>query len=294
MPLLDADRATADVWRSSVVAEIAWIGPDGPAAAAVVPLELDGRLCTAVPYHRLDEVSGLRDGTRTTWTVTDPHGGRSPGMRVSGTVRVRDDLDGDEFVDRLLDQELRRHPPTRLRADSVMQRREHWWWLPRRLIVLDTEASSGRLPRRQQDTDGLLVTAATDGAVQVGVVAVDVAHEGDSNRRSDGGVTADQRAGQVLELEDLGGGAVRGAAETALLFGHDYAVPDLSRWDRWQRRGQLRGANLDVEVGAGTPGAASSPPRLRDRLRDELAVGRGCRRGLRTVRSELARARENG
>lgn len=265
-----------DVWRRAVVAELSWRGDDGPAAIAIVPLVLDGRPCAALPYHRVEEVVSLADGAVATWTVTDPRGpAGTPGVRFTGTVTVRDDLDGNEFTDHLLDQELRRHPPSRLRADSAMQRREHWWWLPRRIVQLTGPTRTSALPRRTGPEGALLVTE--DVAAGVVVTPVEVAG------------TVPSAAGTRTTVRRLDGDPVRGAAEPALLMGHDYLVPDLSRWSTWRRWGELRGDGFEVARAEGAPELELAPSRLRDRLRDERAVARGCRQGLRWVQLTATR-----
>lgn len=254
------------VWRGAIVAELAWAGDARPMAIPIVPLEYDGRPCAALPFHRAHEVTSLVDGASASWTVSDPHtaaGGH--GVRFTGTVTIEDDLEGDRFVAELLDQELRRHPPSRLRADSPMQRREQWWWLPRRLVLLDRVETTTAFARRTSIEDALLITD-HHGGVEVTTVAIC-------------SESPPARAGDRVTLASRDGRTVRGAAEPALVMGHDYTVPDLSRWTSWRLRGELRGDVLDVAEVEGAPGASRTPQRLRDRLRSERAIARGCRRG---------------
>lgn len=261
------DTSTTQVWHRAVGAELSWLGADGLSSIPIVPLTHRGRFCAALPYHRIQEVASLSDGTLATWTVTDPRTRGGHGVAVRGPVSVLDDVDGEVFTAELLDAELVRHPPTRLRADSAMARREHWWWLPRRIVTLERVDAHRPLTCRRADTDGLLVTERPAGGVDVAVV--DVAAEGSD----------------LAQLSGLDGSAVRGAGEPALVMGHEYSVPDLGRWTTWRLAGQLRGDELEITHRTGSPGAASAPQRLRDRLRAERDVARGCRAALRQVRS---------
>lgn len=264
--------AVAATWEHALVAELCWLDGDEPAALPVVPLTLDGAPCAAVAFDRADEVATLLDGADATFTVTDPRG-VGDGAVVAGTVRVRDDLDGEEFTARLLEQELVRHPPSRLRADSLVQRREHWWWLPRRLVVLDRVVAAAPM-RRRGDGGAVLVTGGAGGGAEVASVRVTG--------------SAEVEPGELAVARD-DGAPVRGAAEPALLLGHRYAVPDLDPWTSWRRSGTLRGDRLEVTAGSGEAGGAERRRTLRDRLREERDTARRCRRGIAAAEAAVRR-----
>ncbi|MFD0774916.1 hypothetical protein ACFQZ2_13335, partial [Streptomonospora algeriensis] len=122
-----------------------------------MPLVWDDLPCVALPMAHLDAVDTMTSG-RAAFVVSDPDSEESPGGLVaSGPVDIRFDLEGARFVDHLLEQEIVKHPPTRLRADGLMARRENWWWVPRVLITLTAEEEVREIPARRRGEDALLV-----------------------------------------------------------------------------------------------------------------------------------------
>jgi hypothetical protein len=194
------------------------------------------------------------------FAVTDsrslPAGARA--VAAVGRVTVADRPSAG-LDDALLTQELRKFPPSRALADSLLLRRENWWYVARILVRLDRIDRVQELaPRRDAGRDALLVR--DDGRS----MRLDVA-------------TADDWSGEQVTLrsEEL----LRGDGAPVLAHGHDFS-PDRERWASWGVRGHLWGDRLDVTARDGRPGLDPRPPRLLERLRRARALERGCRNGI--------------
>lgn len=254
------------VWRRSTAAEMCWTGTAGPAGIPVVPLVWDDLPCVALPMAHLDAVDTMTSG-RAAFAVTDPDSAEaSGGLVASGPVDIRFDLEGARFVEHLLEQEIVKHPPTRLRADGLMARRENWWWVPRVLITLTAEEEVREIPARRRGEDALLVRAVGAGAAP----RVDT-------------VTArawPKEPGAEAELWRRDGAALQGAGEPAFAFAHRNS-PDFERWERWYRSGRAEGEALTVVEATGSPD--QEPPRpynLLERFRNHRDVVRACKEGV--------------
>jgi hypothetical protein len=249
---------TADLrssWRSAQLAELAWLDRDGePRLAVVVPLVDAGRPAVALTYDRLAEAESIAAARRVVLAVTTPAvaKGATPVM-AEAQLELTPDPRGVGFEDRLLAQELAKHPPSRQRADSRLLRREHWWYLPRLLLHVARLA-----PSRPLAVGDALAAVAADGRLTVATVGLDDA--------------ASERPRTTTRLPD----------GRAVLLRHGADVPDLDR--RWERRwrGRVVAGELVVE-------ATDVHPRHRGRAgvwrrwREETAFERACRAGLRTV-----------
>lgn len=265
------------VWQRSTVAELSWISPSGPTGIPVVPLTLRDRVCVALPYSMADLALTL-DGRHAAFSVTDQGAGGQVGLAGSGPVEVLEDLEGREFAESLVEQEALKHPPTRLRGDSLIARRENWWWVPRMIVTLASVESTRELHPRTRATDALLVRD-HHGRPEVGVVTAD--------RWSD-------QSGSNIELWDRGGGLLAGADEPVFVFSHQHS-PDFERWERWSRSGRLNGESLLVDQAEGTPvgegPAGPLPPyTLLERYSNHRSLARSCRRGI----AEAERRRRAG
>nr|WP_246422079.1 hypothetical protein [Nocardiopsis mwathae] len=267
------------VWRRSTAAELCWIAPDGPTGIPVVPLLWDDRPCVALPLAHLAAVDTMTSGTAA-FAVTGERPGGAPAMVAAGRVDIRFDLEGEGFVDHLLDQEAVKYPPTRLRSDSMMARRENWWWLARVLITLADVENVRELPGRSRPEDALLVRPDERGTHGRGprpdLPRVDV-------------VTArewPQDPGATADLWERGGSPLEGAGEPAFAFSHAHS-PDRERWERWHRTGTLIGEELRVAAGAGGPTAGLRPFGVIERFRNHRDVARRCRRGIAAAESRL-------
>lgn len=260
-------------WRGALAGELVWLTAGGQVGGmAVVPLELNGMPCVALPYAVAPLVASVREAPVTAFVVSDGRSRRGAGAVISGPVRVVDDLEGTTFVTDLLPTELRKHPPSRALAGSLLLRRENWWWLPRIIVSLSAVHETYDIPRRKNPaTDGILAYRAGD-RLRVNVVTADdwsapriaVEHPTETEGRTH----------EPVGLPPTADG------EPALVMGHDYSVPDFDRWETWTLRGVLRGGELLVADRSGEPGQPLGPLRLRARLRRHRALERACRAGI--------------
>jgi hypothetical protein len=251
-----------NAWRAAQVGELIWDTPDGPDALPVVPLSDAGVPCVALPYASLARADALTAAGTAVACLSDPTLARGAGP-MTAHVRVRrvDDLDGERFeTSQLLLQELAKHPPSRRRLDSILLRREHWWFLPRILLHLEVVGE----PRPLTPTGALLgrrVSApGTTGAATVEVSAV----------------TVSSRSSSELTLE----GAPTPSGGPAVLLEHGAEPPDLERTWGTRTTGTLDGALLSVRE-VDRWGRQDRMPTLLQRIRDERALERACRSGLR-------------
>ncbi len=249
--------------RAAPVAEVAWrgTGPRAggpPRATGVLPLVEAAGPVLALPYAERALAAALGDADEVLLTLTEPRGSGAAFTPLLLRCRPRlvPDPQGERFVATLLDQELVRWPPSRLRADSVLLRREHWWWLPRLLVELavhDVEP----LPARTAPEHHLLVVAVGEG-LEARVAAV----------------APNPFAVRVC-------GTDPGAGE-AVLLGQDVSLPDLERWGRWSWSGHWADGTLAV---ARQPGRVGLPPvpGVLARWRAHRDLERACRAGLRAA-----------
>ncbi|WP_236572297.1 hypothetical protein [Nocardiopsis sp. FR4] len=261
------DLATA--WRGASTGELCWLTADGPAAVPVVPLMVD-QPCLALPLAHLSAVDSLPG--RAAFCVSAPAGPDGPTLVATGTISVRLDVRGEEFGGDLVEQEVLKHPPSRLRVGSLMARKENWWWMARALVSLVEVDEVRALPARTRAQDAVLVREeASDARVDV--------------------VTAEDWSagpGREVELWPRDGGDLAGDGGRALVMGHQ-ASPDLERWERWTRTGTLWGQTLRVEAADGAPDPDPRPYRLLERLRNHREVERACKAGVAAVERRLGR-----
>ncbi|GAB3746084.1 hypothetical protein [Nocardiopsis nanhaiensis] len=260
------------VWQRSTVAELSWTTPAGPLGIPVVPLLWRDTPCVALPYSMAGTALSLR-GLRVAFSATAEDAGGRTAVAGSGPVDVVEDLEGAEFVEHLVEQEAVKHPPTRLRADSLIARRENWWWVPRVIVSLASLEEERELHPRTRATDALLVRDRSGRPV------VDVVTAEDWSDRSAESIGLWSRAGGLLE----------GAEEPVFAFSHQYS-PDFERWERWFRSGRLTGETLIVNDAEGTPvGEAPSGPMppygLLERFSNHRSVARACRAGIAAAES---------
>ncbi|GAA3740276.1 hypothetical protein GCM10022402_20060 [Salinactinospora qingdaonensis] len=239
-----------------------------------MPLVWEGRPCVALPLAHLDAVESMTSG-RAVFCVSSgqPQGEHLAATAAAGPVDIRYDLEGARFVAHLLEQEVVKHPPTRLRADSLMARRENWWWVPRVIVTLIDVEREYRLPARSRSEDALLLRC---GEQPVGVPEVTT-------------VTARSWPAESqtpVELWRRDGGSLDGSGEPAFAFGHQFS-PDFERWERWYRRGRLHGEVLHPWAAAGAPTAQPRPFGLVERVRNHRLVARDCRWGIAAAEAKL-------
>ncbi|OQO89527.1 hypothetical protein B1813_21600 [Saccharomonospora piscinae] len=258
------------LWQRALTAEVCWVDTEGrPAAIAATPLLDRGVAAIALPYSRATEAAGLRTASRVAFAVTDSRSLRRerPGAVRVGTPEVVDDVEGDHFAVELLRQELVKYPPSRTLADSPLLCRENWWWLPRVIVRLGASGPARDLPARTNpERHALLVGSGSEGP-RVDVVDVAVAGPGARDLRV-----------APLDGRDSGPGDGR-----ALVFGHDYTMPDLERWETWSASGTLTGRDLAVTHREGEPGGALAPLRLWQRVRRQKTLERECKHHIRVA-----------
>lgn len=251
--------------RAAVLAEVFFGSECHLEATTAVPLTSDGDVVLALTFaeHRLAEALAAAD--RVALVVSDDRmalRGWAP-LALLGTVTVEPGTDGRRFEEVWLDEELRKHPPSRRFADAYRDRRDHWWYLPRlicRLSIMRTQ----EVARRSDPTSGVLGWWATDG-LQVDTVEV---------------VDADD---QALHLCSLSERALRGDDAPALLFRHDHSRPDLERRSARHEAGRLRGDRLVVEQRSGDLRLPATE-KLWARIRSHRDLSRRCRQGLNRYR----------
>jgi hypothetical protein len=256
---MDVTSAGAAV-RSAGVAELLWRTPgDPPGAAGVVPLLMDGRPAVALPWAHAGAARAAGTAEEVALVLSDPRltGSAWRPLVLSGRPVLIEDGDGSLFTDRLLDQELRKHPPSRALADSPMLRREHWWYLPRLLIVLEPARVEALHPR-QGPAD--VVLAVDDAGLHVRTVRV-----------------ADWDA-DPMTLRDAPPG-IRGPA---VLIGQEMSVPDVERWTVHTTTGHYAEGQV-THLRPSGPRELEPVPGLLTRVRRQRALERACVRALRAA-----------
>lgn len=244
--------------RAAGVAELFWSSPDGvPRATAVVPLHHDGLPTLALHPSQWGSARELAACPEVAMVLSDrrmSQRGWVPGAGY-GRIRLEVDADGSVFQDSLLEQELRKHPPSRAFADSPLLRREHWWFLPRLLLVWQPVRVHPVGERADPDRHAVVAVVGTAGELTVD--------------------TVDRDGRSLSERPPLPPGA-------AVRLFHDFSVPDLERWGRHAEQGTWDGRML---TGDGPPGGPvlPRPPGLRERVRRHRALERECVRALRDV-----------
>lgn len=268
-------------WSRAFAAEILWATPGAARGMPVVPLTwlADRTPCAAVPLSQLDDLDSLPD--RAAFVVREP----SRTLVATGVVEVRWDLEGEEFVEHLLPQEAAKHPPTRLRADSLLDRRENWWWVPRALVTLTTFGRVRALPARANPGDALLVRPSRDpehAANEPRVAVVTAARWPEPGQDS------------LVELWPRDGASLEGNGEPAYVLGHRNS-PDFERWERWYRSGTLHGEVLHVLAGDGGPRPGDEEPGsaepfgLLERFAQHRRVAKDCKAGITAVENRRAK-----
>ncbi|RFU21654.1 pyridoxamine 5'-phosphate oxidase family protein [Geodermatophilus marinus] len=242
------------------MAELLWRTPGGPpGATGVVPLVLDDRPVVALPWAQAATARSAASAGEVALVLSDPRltGSAWRPLVLSGRPALVEDGDGSLFTERLLDQELRKHPPSRALADSPMLRREHWWYLPRLVLVLDPVRVGGTR-RREGPTDAVL--AVDDGGLHVGTVRV-----------------ADWEADPV-PLRD----APTGVRGPAVLVGQEVSVPDVERWTVHTTTGRYADGRL-ADARRSGPRELEPVPGLLARVRRQWSLERACVRELRAA-----------
>jgi len=246
--------------RSAGVAELVWRRSEQPPGAlGVVPLWLGDRAAVALPWAQVEAARAAAAGGEAALVLSDPRL-TGPGWEplvATGRLTLVEDGDGSLFTEQLLDQELRKHPPSRALADSPMLRREHWWYLPRLVLLLD---AVDVVPGGRRDGPADAVLAVDDDGLHVRTVRVT---DWDADPLSLTGAPPD----------------VRGPA---VLVGQELSVPDVERWTVHVTSGHAADGRL-TEVQPAEDRALEPVPGLRARVRRQRALERGCVQALRAA-----------
>jgi hypothetical protein len=245
-------------------AELGWRDDEGALhATAVVPLVIDGAVSVALPFADTPLARRLARATSAVLVCSDPRMARRGWTPLAVPVRVTvtPDRTGKWTWSGALDQEVRKYPPSQLLIDTAIQRREHWWYVPRLIVRLDPVGPTTSMARRGGPDDGVLITADGDG-LGAWSVAVD---DWDDDR-------------VAMTALDARHPFADHPGQAALLFTHDFAIPDQERAVAFAVRGRLEGRRLHVTAREGARQLA--PSRLVPRLRDHIRFSRACRQAL--------------
>jgi len=241
--------------RAASVGELVWTNGDGrPDALPATPLLLDDAPAVAYSYAYRALALRIATSSEVALVVSDPRmtaSGWEPGAIV-GRPRLIEDDDGVFVAEKILSQELRKYPPSRALADSIMLRTENWWYVPRLMIVLERVTAVGVAARSKSDQ--VLAVSGADG------LFVDTVKVGDAD--------ADE-----ISVTSLSG---RGSPDgPATLLGHDFSEPDLERWTPWVTRGRLAEGVLRVHEHPERT-TLEPVPKLRQRYRRHRALQKAC------------------
>lgn len=255
-----------DPLRSAAVCEVIWGNSEyRPDATVATPLLFGDRPALAFTYARADLARAIGAATSVAVVFSDRRlsGKAWRPLAIVGRPRLIDDPDGTVFAEELLNQELRKHPPSRALADSILLRKEHWWYLPRIIVEIDPDVSYDVAERTGSGTDGVL------GVVDPGVDRVRVASVIVTPGAGPSAVTA-------VEGELPGAGS---AERPAVLLQHDFSVPDLERWPVSVTPGAVRDQEF-VADGPIEQLVLPPPLGLFARLSKHRQLAKGCRREL--------------
>lgn len=267
-----ASKSTLGALRGASLGAVAWSNPgrrgggdEAVRVRGVLPLVGRDGPVLALPYADVGAARSLGTAREALLVTQDARGTTSAYRPL--TLRCRphlvEDREGEIFVADFLDQELRRYPPSRLLADSIILRRENWWWLPRLLVHLEVLAEEPPIQRRDENDHLLVVDAGTtDPGRRLVAASARLSALGDPLRSP--------------EFEIAEGPPGPGPA---VLFGQDASFPDLERWARWTWTGRWDGERLEV---VHTPTRAGLPPvpGILTRWRRHRALQRACVSGL--------------
>jgi len=266
--------------RRAGVAELCWSDVQGgPRAMAVIPLEHERRPALALHWSQWSVVRELASCRAVAWVLSDRRMAQRGWEPAVGYVRMRliVDHDGSVFTESMLDQELRKHPPSRAFADSHLLRREHWWFLPRLILVLEPTVAVQIGERTDPDSHSVLTVGAAEGTLTVDTVSLETVPVD----------TVPDRPipDRPIACISLGGQAPPLPGRAALLQ-HDFSVPDLERWGR-----RITSGRWDGEALAAVPDPVSRP--LGPLLPPTLSVRERLRRH-RELEREICRALRGG
>ena len=259
--------------RLAACAELGWRAGAGDLhAIAFTPLVIDDTVVAALPFDHAPVVRRLATASTAVLTLSDSRMALRGWSSWAQPVRidVSADRDGDWTWTGALDQEVRKYPPSRLMIDTAIQRREHWWYVPRWIVRMHPTGAATPIPRRGPD-DAVLFgdLAGQFGATCVAVDDWDAEHVRLTPLE------------HTVTLDD--------ATSPALAMTHDFSIPDMEQWDRFELAGERRGSRLTVHDRRGRL-TLEPPPSLIRRLAQHWRRERACRRALESYDDSPAAA----
>lgn len=236
---------------------------DAPVIEPVVPLLLDGQPALALTYDRCETAHRLERAPALTLALAEPKLARTGWSPLVVGVRATVDPgpDGELFVEHLLEQELRKHPPSVPLAGSFLLQRENWWYLPRLIVRLEPTGQPQPISRREDRSHGLLAWNPPD-ADHPEVRTVSVAN-----------VSADR-----IPLGLAQDAPPEGLPATLRL--QDFEAPEMERRAALTLRGRVRSGRLEVEQRTGSIGLGKRPGIIA-RWRSARELERGCKAGIK-------------
>jgi hypothetical protein len=269
--------------HGSSVADVAWLDADGMLhGCGALALLWKKKPVLAFSYAYEDLARRIASAHQVALVMTETRSTSSafaPAALI-GRPTLIEDIDGYLFTDHLLSQELRRYPPARIYADSLVLRREYWWYLPRLIVSLDIDTTLPMPARSVPPTSAGTGRSVADDATPLFrehllAVAVDGRIETHLVRAPDAG------AAKTIALKPVDDRAL--PSGPAVLLGQYASFPDLARWSTWRYQGFCRGDQFEVTEPPSSIGLESVPS-VWQRLNSQRAFGRDCRAGI--ARSE--------
>lgn len=230
----------------------------------VIPLLVDGAPAFTLTYNRLETARCIGRAPELTLVLQDPRLARVGWSPLAVPVRaaVEPDPEGTTFSEEMLEQELRKHPPSREIANSFLLQRENWWYLPRLIVRLEPVETPRPLARREDSAHGLLAWSEGPGE-HPGVQAVAVPNPD----------------GERISISPLDPGKLPDEAPATVRL-HDLEIPEMERSATFNASGRLRAGELRVETRNGSARLGPRPGVIA-RWRWLRRLERGCKRGLK-------------
>lgn len=252
--------------ETAIIGAVALPDPAGgaPDIESVAPLLLRGEPAFTLTYDRLETARRIGRAPELTLALHDPRLARVGWSPLVVPVRavVEPDPEGGRFSEELLEQELRKHPPSRELANSFLLQRENWWYLSRLIVRLEPVEIPRPISRRKDPAHGLLSWSNGLGA-----------HPGAQT------VAVPESSGDRVPIHVTGDGEMPEGVLAALRL-HDLEIPEMERSTTLDLSGLLRGGALVVEDRTGSAELGPRPGALA-RWRWLRSLERGCKRGLK-------------
>ena len=230
----------------------------------LTPLRIGERACFALTYDRADLAAQLGESEELVVVFSDSRLAYKGWKPLAARVRcdMFADPEGSLFTSKLLDQELRKHPPSRALIDTPLMRRENWWYVPRWIVRVGEVLEVRAIERRVTPDVGVLIYRGQDG-ITAATISVGNWHAG------------------ALELnshEAFPDGP-------ALVMKHDFTIPDLEERSKYVVRGQI---SENLFLPQEREGTKDLGPRrkLIQRLREQRQLRRSCLERLRRTGNE--------